>query len=165
MTKQLIPTANAGMAGANYDSATTIELLHGDLPPVRTDYALLKQADVAGLPSRLILRGTPVLFAPATRAITFLKLTVGTPEPANAILVHDIDLDSVRELEAQGVPSSIQLYRGGCFNVQAVALAAQSAGAESAGTEAEEAIRQAFESGTTRHDIVVKSPAHRNLDV
>ncbi|ASD51930.1 hypothetical protein JT318_gp45 [Pseudomonas phage PspYZU01] len=163
MAKTLIPTANAGMAGSQTDSFTTLELLHGDIPPVWTDFALLKQADVAALPARFIMRGCPVKFDPATRAITFLKLEAADEE-ANAILVHDIDLDSVKELEAQGVPTSVQLYRGGSFNTQAVAYAAQSGGATISGPAAEEAIRVAFETGT-KHDIVVKAPAHRNLDL
>lgn len=163
MSKTLIPTANAGMAGSQTDSFTTLELLHGDIPPVWTDFALLKQADIANLPARFILRGCPVAFNPVDRSLTFLELTAG--EEANAILVHDIDLDNVKELESQGVPTSVQLYRGGSFNAQAVAYAAQTGGATISGPAAEEAIRVAFDGSKQRHDIVIKSPAHRNLDL
>ncbi|QGH44992.1 hypothetical protein [Bacteriophage Phobos] len=163
MAKTLIPTANAGMAGSQTDSYTTMELLHGDIPPVWTDYALLKEADVANLPARFILRGCPVNFNPVDRSLTFLELKAG--DEANAILVHDIDLDNVKELESQGVPTSVQLYRGGSFNSQAVAYAAQTGGATVSGTAAEEAVRIAFDASKQRHDIVVKNPAHRNLDV
>lgn len=105
-----IPYSDYGVAGVQNDSFTQVEILAGDTPAIVTDYGIAGSTlAAAGIPA-----WTPVIVNPGTRAIT---LPVQGTSKANALTTHSLEAGSA-------ATSSVQVYKAGMFNIDAINWAA-----------------------------------------
>lgn len=105
-----IPYSDYGIAGIQTDSFTQVEILAGDTPPIVTDYGIAGST----LATSGLAAWTPVIVDPATRAIT---LPVQGTSKANALTTHSLEAGSA-------ATSTVQVYKAGMFNIDAIAWGA-----------------------------------------